>query len=277
MTLSSETMFKRNLAYLTEELHTEVYKCISSYLSPNNDDRLTASNKALDAAERLSNTLAPQDRPGWLADLIIRLKLARNQHNGVQSIEPLQEIATRFYPQMKTHSWAFNEPEMPSSVDFDNLFENCRNECRIPELFDQIIAILNEIAQSGHVDSIKMLDALKKVIATLEKARNGSYIATRGAYGFFIAWLRNSGWEYFASIPLLGPAVTGLRKTIDESNDGMTKLHTNFNTALESSVAKNFPRIEYESPEIQALEYHAIDAESQVDVEAVPVEPKESS
>lgn len=71
--------------------------------------------------------------------------------------------------------------------------------------------------------------------------------------------------------------MTGLRKTIEESNDGMTKLHTNFNTAVESSVAKNFPRIEYESPAIPALEYHEIDAESVVDVEAIPVEPKEPS
>lgn len=171
MTPSSETMFKRNLAYLTAGLHNEVNNCINAYLSPNNADRRNASEKALAAAERLSNTLAPQDRPAWLADLIMRLQIARNQHDGVQSIEPLQEIATRFYPQMKTHIWAFNEPEMPSSVDFDNLFENCRNECRIPELFDQIIAILNEIAQSGHVDSIKMLDELKKVIATLEKRK----------------------------------------------------------------------------------------------------------
>ncbi|WP_219079151.1 hypothetical protein [Vibrio parahaemolyticus] len=69
--------------------------------------------------------------------------------------------------QITTHTWEFDEKS--DAFDFDSVFERYRSESKLPELFDEIVKILEDIKDSGEVDSVTMMSSLSKVIATLKK------------------------------------------------------------------------------------------------------------
>src|SRR3990172_9379433 len=89
----------------------------------------------------------------------------------------------------------------------------------------RLSAAMTEIVESGEIDSVRALDERKRIIATLQNARNGSYFATCNAWFFVATWFKNSGWELLGDIPVLGAAVRGLRKSLDDMNEGMQHLH----------------------------------------------------
>lgn len=113
---------------------------------------------------------------------------------------------------------------------------------------------LDEIVASDAIDSTKAVRELNKVIATLRAARNGSFLATRGAWYFVVAWLKNTGWELLGTIPVAGSVAKGLRETLRETNVKMKSLHESIQADLERQIASDFPRLEYQSPALPAIE-----------------------
>ncbi len=198
--------------------------------------------------------LHPSDRPAWLTDLQRDLKLATQNHNDQLGVTAVHRIASDHYPRMLAYSWKSSGSDNATGFDFDPVFEKYRNECRIPELFDELIGFLQQIIESGEVDSVRMLSELEKIISTLRNARNGSYFATRGAWFFVATWFTNTGWELLGSIPIAGSVFKGLQKTLEETNSQMVKMHDDIQHELEQQIAVDFPRLEYHPPTIPKLE-----------------------
>lgn len=108
----------------------------------------------------------------------------------------------------------------------------------MPELFEKIISILTDIHDSGEVDSVAMLKALGKVIATIKKCKDGSYFSLNSAWEFLLSFLKNYMWEELSKLPILGSAMEALEKTIKETNEEMFKLHTQVQNEMKSTVER---------------------------------------
>ncbi len=193
--------------------------------------------------------LHPADCPAWLNDMKRDLTYATTNHNDENGTIAVRRITAELYPQMTNHDWSVSSASEKSGLDFDSIFEKYRSECRIPELFDQLIHQLQEIVLSGLIDSVRAVSELQEVISTLRRSKNGSYFATRGAWFFAATWLKNSGWELLSSIPVAGPVIRGLQKTFEETDTQMNKMHDSIQGHVENKIASNFPRLEYKLSE----------------------------
>ncbi len=148
---------------------------------------------------------------------------------------------------MAAHQWAFEEA-LATGFDFDSIFESARDSNLIPELFDEIICCLQQIVDSEAIDSVRVLKELESLIATLKHARKGSYFATRHAWFFLVEWLKNTGWEAFGDIPVMGAAVRGLKTTMEKTNAAMEGMHEDIYTQTITSVKTEVPRLTYDPP-----------------------------
>ena len=122
------------------------------------------------------------------------------------------------------------------AFDFDSIFEHYKSESRLPELFDDIIRILEEIQSSGEVDSLTMMTALGKVLATLKQNKDGSYFSINSAWEFLVSFLKNYMWGELSKIPVLGTAMAALEKTIKETNEEMFKVHSSVEAEMSNVV-----------------------------------------
>lgn len=228
--------------------------CIQTFLTnqsePNKKQR---TEEAYSAVRSLHDLLPDKHRPTWLLQLHNHLNTVRQSPFGSSALPAATAIATQLFPQMLNHDWRFADTDQ-SGFDFDQIFEAFREQNRIPELFDEIIGWLQQIVDSGEIDSIRAINELNNMIATLMAARQGSYFATRGTWFFFTQWMQNTGWELFGDIPVLGAAVRGLKQTLDDANTAMEKMHTEINTELATKIATDFPRLEYKPPALPAPE-----------------------
>lgn len=181
---------------------------------------------------------------------------ACDHHEDNLGVESVHTIASKLQPLLNSHEWKIYD-QTASGFEFDEVFERYRAECRIPELFDRIISCFKEIVESGEVDSVRAMRELNELIATLQKARDGSYFATRNAWGFTVAWMQKAGWELLADIPGLRALTQSLRDTLEEGNVGMVALHDKMQTELEAKMS-GFPRLEFKPSKLPVLEHHEI-------------------
>ncbi len=181
-----------------------------------------AANSMLQAANDLKAVLSNSDIPPWLLDTINQLPVfidgRWNSYDLLSNLIP-QKAA------LDSHHWVFDEGA-EVAFDFDSIFEHFRKESRLPELFEEIIRLLEQIQGSGSVDSVTMLRALGKVISTIKRSKDGSYFSLNSAWEFLLSFLNNYLWGELSKLPVLGTALDALRKTIYETNDEMFRLHT---------------------------------------------------
>lgn len=232
--------------------HNEAKQSVERFLqsliaSGDANARLAAVRDAINAVTVLQGVLHENYRPPWLAQMLSSLKRFETQHQRDHGFQAAKLVATSIYPEMVAHQWAF-EDVLATGFDFDAIFENARDSNSIPELFDEIITCLQQIVDSEAIDSVRMLKELESLIATLKHARKGSYVATRHAWYFLVEWMKNTGWEAFGDIPVIGAAVRGLKTTMEKTNTAMVRMHDDVYTQTIASVKTDVPRLTYVPP-----------------------------
>lgn len=221
---------------LVSQNHKKVIDACDSLLKTlageNLDQKKAAAGGALRVAKDLQGVIANSDVPQWLSDLIHHLPIFIDGRWGTVD---LLDFMIYKIPQIKNHQWSFSKTS-ETAFDFDAIFEHFKKESRLPELFEEIIRILEEIRASDEVDSVTMLKALGKVIATMKRSKDGSYFSLHGAWEFLLSFLKNYMWEELSKLPILGTAMEALRKTIEETNDEISKLHQQIKDEMARTV-----------------------------------------
>lgn len=194
--------------------------------------KLAHAQGALRAANDLKVCLSNKDIPSWLVNAIQSLTSYTNKHwSSYQLLENLILIKR----EIENHRWIFQEGD-DATLNFDSIYEHFKKESRLPELFDEIVKILESIKESGEVDSVTMLRALGKVTATIQRGRDGSYFCISSAWDFLLSFLKNYMWGELTKLPGLGTALEALRKAIEETNDEMYKLHQSIDNEMRRTV-----------------------------------------
>lgn len=211
----------------------------------------SVAKNALQAATDLRAVLSNKDIPQWLNDIV---NFLTNFTSGQWSSSDLLPHFVTAKASLDSHSWAF-EQEAETAFDFDSIFEHFKKESRLPELFDQIIRLLEDIESSGEVDSVTMHRALGKVISTIKKSRDGSYFSLLSGWEFLLSFLNNYMWGELSKLPVLGTALEALGKTIKETDEEMSKVHRQVQDEMVRTVTtevkaltnkSSFPFISYD-------------------------------
>ena len=197
------------------------------------------NTRALD----LKSLLSTKDVPGWL-DYSINTLTPFSNGSLPQSDFLTNMISWKW--ELDRHNWIFDNTT-PLAIDFDSIYDRYRSESRLPELFDEVVRILEEIEASGEVDSVTMINALRKVIATITKCKDGSYFSINAAWDFLWTFVKNYLWNELAAIPGLGTAAAALKTAMESINDEMFSLHTKINGAINSTVGAEIKKLEGKS------------------------------
>lgn len=237
---------------LVSEKHQELVTALDNLISvlvgeDHKKKEITASNVRTKANELMS-AISKQDYPNWLNPLNTGLSnFVGKSWNSKYLINHLMEN----FPQIKNHKWVFEDPSK-IAFDFDSIYKHYKKQSRLPELFDEIIKILEEIQKSGEVDSVAMMNALGKVIATLKQNKDGSFFSVNSAWSFLISFLKNYMWAELAKIPTLGSAMEALNKAINEANDEMHSIHTGLELEMKNTIESEVKGLQ------QKTEFHFI-------------------
>jgi len=223
------------MRFVTEK-HQELIKAldelVKALVSENLNDKKACAQISLQKANDLKSAVSTKDCPNWLPGLIQGLDYFKGgqwkQSNLIDQI--IKNISI-----IKGHAWVF-ENQAKVAFNFDSIFEHYKSESRLPELFDEIIRILEEIEASGEIDSLAMMTALGKVISTIKQNKEGSYFSLNSAWAFLIAFLKNYMWAELSKIPILGTALESLEKTINETNEEMFKVHNQVQKEMAHTV-----------------------------------------
>ena len=285
--IKKENILKANVSvqfhmrFVTEK-HQELVQALDSLIkglvSEDLNNKIALSKIALQKSTDLRSAVSKQDCPSWLPGLIDGLN---HFLGGTWKQEHLIDHLINVIVNIKAHSWVF-ESQSDTPFDFDSIFEHYKSESRLNELFDEIIKILEEIEASGEIDSLSMINALDKVICTIKKNKNGSYFSVNGAWSFLVSFLQNYMWAELYNIPVLGTALEALEKTINETNEEMSKVHNqvkkDMSNAVEAEVKAlrnktNFNFIGYEKQNVNLRETTTLPPPSPLDQQtAVQIE-----
>lgn len=223
------------MRFVTEKHHeliSSLDQLVKELVGENLDAKKKRASFSSQKAGDLKASISQQDCPSWLIQLAKALEYF-NQGHWKQA--DLIAYLIKNIEIVREYKWAFDIPA-ESAFDFDSIFEHYKSQSRLPELFEEIIRILEEIQGSGEVDSVAMMAALGKVIATLKKSKNGSYFSINSAWSFLISFLKNYMWGELAKVPVLGTALEALEKTIREANEEMFKLHSEVQAEMQRVV-----------------------------------------
>ncbi|WP_029530713.1 hypothetical protein [Pseudomonas asplenii] len=177
--------------------------------------------------------LAPESKfPKWLSDFSEALDgYLNNSLDSSKFIRLLIEVL----PEISRFRWVLDDSSS-SGFDFESIFNECRLNSRVPELFGSIIELLEQIRDSGELDSRNMIDALSKIISTLQVGKTSTYFSMEGAWRFLCGFLENYFWIEAKKIPGLGPVVEALEKTIKDTQEEMSKLNVVVQTTMTERV-----------------------------------------
>jgi len=212
---------------------------VEGLVGENYDEKVVRVNTLLNRIKELKDVLAQNDIPDWLSPLQSELQYFIS---GSRKTPTLMNHLIRHSAQIRSHQWSFEESSS-NAFDFDSIFDHYKSKSRLPELFDEIVKILEDIKNSGEVDSVSMMNALSKVIATLKQSKTGSFFSMNSTWSFLISFLKNYMWGELSKVPVLGTALDALEKTLKETNEEMSKIHSDVGAALEADVGSQIKEL----------------------------------
>lgn len=233
--MASDDGAKFYLRFVTQK-HSDLTKSITglvnALVSENLEVKKEKTKLSLKKAQDLKSAIADEDLPDWLTPLI---EVLTKFFNGSNTQQALIGFIIRYEASIKSHVWVI-EKDSEQAFNFDSIFEHYKSESRIPELFDEIIKILEDIEASGEIDSISMLSALTKVIATLKKNKDGSFFSMNSAWSFVTSFFKYYFLAEISKVPVLGSALLALQKVVDETNQEMSDIKSNVELKIKETV-----------------------------------------
>jgi len=88
-----------------------------------------------------------------------------------------------------------------------------------------MISILEALLSTGTIDSVKAIEALKKLIATLSQNKDGSYFSTIASWKFVRTFTKNYIWKSLDNIPGVQTVKSAFEETLKEMDVEIEGLH----------------------------------------------------
>lgn len=214
----SHTSIDHYLKKLSEEF--KKYKSLSNsflknYRFPSEDKFNISVQTFFDASVIFKKNFAEGDTPSWLREIIQALNsFISNPKRGDRAGRLLLELMD---PYLRMHNHSFRvEGSEQSSIDFDKIYQECKSESRLTEMFDKILEALIKIVKSGKIDSVQMIKKLEKTIASIKSHNTSSYFSLVLMWNIVISLTKNVAWSTIKEVPGMKGIAEGIEKTIVE-------------------------------------------------------------
>lgn len=196
--------------------------------------------KMTEAARDLHDYLAEIDRPKWLRQIYANAQSYAAHRTPTKAHEFLQTLLKHW---TSVREIEFPDDGEPPFLDFDHVFEKYRDENRLPDLFDELVAQLNKIIDSNAVDSIAALEALRTMINLLKTNREGSYNSIKNTI-VSVDFLWNLAREALIDLPVAKQLVGAFERTKEEAKAKFNDADADTHRQIIEELAKRAPRLE---------------------------------
>lgn len=240
----SVEFFIRFLREKHQTFVSSITELFATLVGENKDSKKLAVEKAKEAAILLKSNLSDTDIPGWLHQAIKSLEWYLRNINTSGANNNLLTRLISIQTEMNSHQWKFESNINLLAFDFDSIYEKCKKESKLDELFENIISLLQKIIDSGEIDSIKTMAVLEKLIATLKKHEKASYFSINSMYDFLLHLMKNVLWAQLEGLPVIGPITKGLKKTIEETGVELEDLTAKMKTEMMTRYESEFKLLE---------------------------------
>ncbi|MBI3123051.1 MAG: hypothetical protein HYZ10_01470 [Ignavibacteriales bacterium] len=236
----SVLFFLRFLKEKHELFKSRLNNLFAVLVENNHEAKKKSAEQFYKAAQDLRDNLSDQDSPHWLNESVsaIDYYLKNITNSGINNA--LLRRLLLIHNDAISHQWQFEDTQMILAFDFDSIYEQCKRESRVDELFDNIISCLRKLIESEEIDSIKIKNTLERLIATLSKHNSASYFSIHSMWDFLGHLMKNVLWEELESIPGLSGVVKGLRKTIEETGIEMEDLNSKMKNSMNQKYNSDF-------------------------------------
>lgn len=219
----------------------------------NREVKIAKARAASDALSALKSTLAVGDQPAWIRSLERELNryiggAARDQESGRKLVDAFMKLR----PAIDSQRWSFAADDA-GAIDFASVYDHYYSQSRIPDLFDQLVTQLEQVIASGEVDSVKTVEALERLIATVRANARGDIFSAYWTAQFSRAFLRNFLIAVLEEIPGLKTLVKALKETAKELDTEIDNTQSLANVQLVEMVKSALPvPFDYQPPALPA-------------------------
>ena len=210
------------------------------------EEKGVSAKQALASAQTLTSMISAADQPGWLSTLIKELDRYTQTYNTTGAANRFLQTYVKLYRDIESYRWNFERAGIAVPIKFEDIFKEQYNHSKLGDVFETLIQKLEEIVLSGEVDSIRAIDALNKLIATIRSNARGSYFQSVGAARFIHAVFRNYLREQLKELPGIGPLFNAVEKTIEQMDFEMEKVDAGVKKKLEEHAFGEVLRLPYE-------------------------------
>lgn len=226
----------------------EVKSAIATLVNilPADAQKETKVRRATELAHRLTNLLdavGEHDKPAWAAPLMQRLQTyVANKGSGDVGQYLLQSLMAT-HDGVEKQDWRFDDDKV--SIDLDSAYREAYEKSKLPELFDQMAAYLQQLIESGEVDSVRAMRSLEQLIALLKKNRKGSYFSTWTTWQVVSATWRNVARHYARDNKAVGPLIKGIEDTLVEMGTSWEQFHQEMREKIKSAFGADISMLNY--------------------------------
>ena len=237
-------------------------------------NKLHAAKAAKIANDDLGDLLPQNRRPNWMADLNAALEAyIRMVDNDATAGRVLFEGLMNVRPQIDAHTWKNSSIDC---IDVAAVLNAVYVESELNSAFDELVQELQEILDTGLVDSIKARESLEMLIATIRK-NSSSFSTARTMWDVVKIYGKHLVRDVLESTPGIKHFVKAARQTMEEIDMKFVEVHESATAKFLEVVQKKL-RLRGESPQdIPSLEYKpgsGLPAPDSIESEIVDVEPE---
>lgn len=237
---TSYQIFRRAVLRRAKVFRNALTEMLLGMAATSVSDREEKAKSLEDAAQSLCDILTAKDQPSWLQPIhesVTQFRATQTEDNARQ----LATIIVRLLPLVQPEQ-VISKNEDPPPYEFDEIYKQARNKAGIRELFDAHVHALAAIIDSGDIESVTALNALRQLVAALKANRDASYAAVKQSV-FLARFIQNTVVITLKKIPGLGILVEAAEKTLAGTEDGVATLDREMNALLEQAVRESLPRV----------------------------------
>lgn len=235
--------FIRSVNQQMDRLRQSMSDLLKTISLEDRDRKVEAAKILISRIDDLKRTLSSNDFPVWAPIIETRLNWYIQNVRHVESAgQELLNAIVEVQPLIAKHEWNF-ESDDGQAIDFPAIYEECYRSSRLPELFDQLVKQLEELIESGEIDSTKSTNALRNLIATIKKNSRKDQYSTMATWHVIGVLLANIGLQSLEDIPAISTVVKAIRTTMEELNIEVPNVCRTIRVKVAAAATRIFPML----------------------------------
>ncbi len=221
-------MFHRNLKNLQSNIVTKMVQLETLLVSENLNEKVSITQGLISLCSELSKICGP-DAPQWINQLLqLSNKLIGNR-NDVNNKVILLNFIHKSKNEISLHNW--KEGGYNLDLNFENIYDYYKSESKLPELFNELIKLLEKIINTEEVELGEAEKKFKFLLSVIQSNMNKSYYGDQSILNYLVFFIKEFLLNLSRSIP-------GLKEFFEAIISTANKIYNEFKETEKNTEKK---------------------------------------